>query len=78
MRLEQINILSKSMEEHEPIIQAIQNNLPDEADRLLHAHIMRQGGELRSVFAMYDRAESGEIQGTSAPEIRELSAFACK
>jgi DNA-binding GntR family transcriptional regulator len=62
MQLEQINRPCISVQEHDRIIQAIQQGKPDETDRLLQMHILDNGAELRRLIAMLanDPEETGD------------------
>jgi DNA-binding GntR family transcriptional regulator len=52
LQLEQPSRLKTSVAEHEKILRAIQEGLPEEADRLLQVHILNLGGELRHMFSL--------------------------
>ncbi len=57
LQLEQMSRVKPSVTEHELIVRAIQEGLPDEADRLLQVHILNLGGELRRMFSMVSTTE---------------------
>jgi DNA-binding GntR family transcriptional regulator len=52
LRLEQVSRLKFSVAEHDRILHAIQESLPEEADRLLQLHILNLGSELRRMFSV--------------------------
>ncbi len=52
LQLEQMNRIKFSVADHDRIVHAIQEGLPDEADRLLQLHILNLGGELRRMFSV--------------------------
>jgi DNA-binding GntR family transcriptional regulator len=52
LQLEQMNRIKFSVTDHDRIVHAIQEGLPDEADRLLQLHILNLGGELRRMFSV--------------------------
>jgi DNA-binding GntR family transcriptional regulator len=63
---EQPNRLKTSAQEHNRIVDAIQEGQPDEADRLLQLHILHLGGELRRLITM---VFPPEWEPTRVPEL---------
>ncbi len=57
LQLEQINHIKFSVADHDRILAAIQEGLPEEADRLLQLHILNLGGELRRMFSVVSSSE---------------------
>src|SRR5271157_3519838 len=57
LRLEQVSRLKFSVAEHDKIVHAIQESLPEEADRLLQLHILNLGSELRRMFSVLSTEE---------------------
>jgi len=57
LQLEQPGHLKVSVDEHEGIVRAIQEGLPEEADRLLQLHILNLGGDLRRMVSMISTSE---------------------
>jgi DNA-binding GntR family transcriptional regulator len=47
-----------SVSEHDQIVHAIQENLPEEADRLLQLHTINLGGDLRRIFSLMSDGET--------------------
>lgn len=57
LQLEHINRIKFSVSDHDRILTAIQEGLPEEADRLLQLHILNLGGELRRMFSVVSSSE---------------------
>lgn len=57
VQLEQINRVKFSVADHDRILAAIQEGLPEEADRLLQLHILNLGGDLRRMFSVVSSSE---------------------
>jgi len=57
LRLEQVSRLKFSVAEHDRILHAIQEGLPEEADRLLQVHILNLGSELRRMFSVISTSD---------------------
>ncbi len=57
LRLEQVSRLKFSVAEHDQIVHAIRESLPEEADRLLQLHILNLGGELRRMFSVISETD---------------------
>ena len=70
MQLEQVNRLNTSVQEHDRIIKAIQQGLPDEADRLMQSHISNNGAEIRRFIAMLSHSEQNSTSDTGRLENR--------
>ena len=51
MRLDQVSRYKFSVAEHDRIVHAIQEGLPEETDRLLQSHILNIGNDLRRMFS---------------------------
>lgn len=49
--------ISFSVSEHDQIVHAIQESLPEEADRLLQLHTINLGGNLRRIFSLMSEGE---------------------
>ena len=52
LRMDQVSRLKFSVAEHDQIVHAIKESLPEEADRLLQLHILNLGSELRRMFSV--------------------------
>jgi DNA-binding GntR family transcriptional regulator len=59
LQLSQLPHLRGSVEEHDQIVRAIQNGLPDEADRLLQTHILNMSGEIRRLISIVSDTNEG-------------------
>ena len=57
LRLDQVSRLKFSVAEHDQIVHAIKESLPEEADRLLQLHILNLGSELRRMFSVLSTEE---------------------
>lgn len=57
LRLDQPSRFKVSLAEHDRIVHAIRENLPEESDRLLQVHILNLGSELRRMFSALDTTE---------------------
>ena len=60
-KFEHASQIGFSVSEHDQIVHAIQESLPEEADRLLQLHTINLGGDLRRIFSLMADSE------TSAP-----------
>lgn len=81
LQLESGSRLKTSLAEHEKILRAIQEGLPEEADRLLQVHILNLGGELRRIFSVVSTSEwpePAEDRVRRMPEFSALESVAAK
>ncbi len=76
LQLEQGSRIKASLSEHEKILRAIQEGLPEEADRLLQVHILNLGGELRRIFAMVSTSQWPAVSDERANRVAGLASFA--
>ena len=78
MRLDQASRLKFSVAEHDLIVHAIQEALPEEADRLLQLHILNTGNELRRIFSVLsdwkEKPDSRERCLTEVPVLASAPA----
>ncbi len=75
LQLEQLARIKPSVSEHERIVRAIQDSLPDEADRLLQVHILNLGGELRRMFSMVSTSEWPEPSEQRPMRVADLAGL---
>jgi len=64
-----------SVTDHDKIVHAIQEGLPDEADRLLQLHILNLGGELRRMFSVLSTSEWSTSSNQRPIRVRELEGL---
>jgi DNA-binding GntR family transcriptional regulator len=64
-KFEHASQISFSVTEHDQIVHAIQESLPEEADRLLQLHTINLGSDLRRIFSLMSDSE------TPAPSPKE-------
>jgi DNA-binding GntR family transcriptional regulator len=79
LQLEAFSRMRTSAADHEKILRAIQEGLPEEADRLLQVHILNLGGELRRIFSVVSTSqwpspsEDREIHVADLPNIASIA-----
>jgi DNA-binding GntR family transcriptional regulator len=73
--LDRLTRVQPSVEEHENILRAIQEGLPDEADRLLQLHISKHGDELRRLVPSLSMAGPERASGNGAIRFGSLSSL---
>jgi len=56
-KFEHASQIGFSVSEHDQIVQAIEQSLPEEADRLLQLHTINLGGDLRRIFSLMADSE---------------------
>lgn len=74
MRFDQTARLKFSVAEHDRILHAIQEGLPEETDRLLQLHILNIGSELRRMFSVISTADWPPKQESREPRRRVEAA----
>ena len=57
-KFEHANQIGFSVSEHDQIVHAIQESLPEEADRLLQFHTINLGSDLRRIFSLMPDSET--------------------
>ena len=75
LQLEQMGRVKVSVTDHDKIVHAIQEGLPDEADRLLQLHILNLGGELRRMFSVLSTSEWSTSSNQRPIRVRELEGL---
>jgi len=81
LQLEQTSRIKASVSEHEKILRAIQEGLPEEADRLLQVHILNLGGELRRIFSVVSASQwqgFSEDRESAGADIVSFASVAAK
>ena len=81
LRLDQVSRLKFSVAEHDQIVHAIKESLPEEADRLLQLHILNLGSELRRMFSVLSTEEwprPPEPRGALVADVAAMESVSVK
>ena len=73
--MDQVSRLKFSVAEHDQIVHAIKESLPEEADRLLQLHILNLGSELRRMFSVLSTEEWPAPPQPRAAPVADVAAM---